>query len=842
MNISGWLENCWQDLRHGGRLLARSPGFFTVATLSLALGIGANTAIFQLLDAVRLRFLPVPHPEQLAELQIAENDHCCSGNFSDRYPNLTYSQWEQIRTHQQAFSGIFAWGDQQFNLASGGEVRHAEGLWVSGDYFKTLGVQPLVGRMLEAEDDRAGCGSAGAVISQAFWQREFGGDAQAIGKKISLDGHPVDVLGVAPASFFGVEVGRNFDVAVPICAEPWINGEDSHLGKRHHWWLAVIGRLKPGWTVAKAASQANAMSRDVFENSVPPNYRPDQAKYYTEYKLTALAAGSGVSSLRDRYAQPLWLLLGLAGLVLLIACANLANLTLARASTREREMAVRLAIGADRGRLIRQLLAESLLLTAIGAVAGAVLAQFLSRYMIAFLTTPNNPLMVDLAGDWRVFGFTAGVAVLTCILFGLTPALRASGAVPASAMRASSRGLTADRGKFGLRRALVISQVALSLVLLVGALLFAGSMRNLLTMDPGFREKNLLITGLDISRANISPARRGAFYRELLEHVRATPGVEQAASAAIVQASGSGWNDGVEIPGEKPGQDSAKRIYPWFDRISPGYFGTMGTPLLAGRDFDERDTPNSPAVAIVNQEFSNKFYHGENPIGKGFRIEASPGEPQPLYQIVGLVKDSKYQSLREKFKPIAYVAASQDKEPGLGTNILVRSTVPLGSLLASVRRTVLEENPEISLEFRVFSSQLRDSLLRERLMATLAGFFGFLAVVLATIGLYGVISYMVARRRSEIGIRMALGANRGDVLALVLREAGMLLAAGLVIGTGLAIAAGRITTSMLFGLKPTDPLTIGLSIALLGVVAMIASFLPAMRAARLEPMLALREE
>jgi putative ABC transport system permease protein len=832
----------WQDIRHGARLLKRSPGFFTVATLSLALGIGANTAIFQLLDAVRLRLLPVPHPEQLAELQIAENEHCCSGNFSAQYSNLTYPQWEQIRSHQQAFSGIFAWSNQDFNLAAGGDVRMARGLWVSGDYFKTLGVQPQIGRMLATEDDRAGCGSPGAVISHAFWQREFGGDAQAIGKKTSLDGHPVEVVGVAPASFFGLDVGHNFDVAVPICAEPWINGEDSHLAKRNHWWLAVIGRLKPGWTVAKATSQAQAMSRDVFENTVPPNYRPDAAKYYTQYKLTALPAGSGVSSLRQRYAEPLWMLLGLAGLVLLIACANLANLTLARASTREREMAVRLAIGADRGRLIRQLLAESLLLTTIGAVAGAVLAQFLSRYMVAFLTTSENPLFVDLGADWRVFGFTAGIAVLTCILFGLTPALRASGTVPASAMRASSRGLTADRGKFGLRRALVISQVALSLVLLVGALLFAGSMRNLLTLDPGFRENNLLITGVDMSRANLPVARRSLFYRELLEHVRATPGVEQAASAGIVQGLGNGWNEAIEIPGEKPGQNGQKRIYPWFDRVSAGYFRTMGTPLVAGRDFDERDTPTSPVVAIVNQEFAKKFYGGENPIGKGFRLEVGPGEPQPLYQIVGLVKDSKYQSLRAPFHPIAYVAASQDKEPGQGTNIIVRSSLPLGPLLAAMRRTMLEQNPEMSLDFRVFHTQLRNSLLRERLMATLSGFFGFLAVVLATIGLYGVMSYMVARRRSEIGIRMALGANKRDVLGLVLREAAMLLAAGLVIGTGLAIAVGRTTSSMLFGLKPTDPLTIGLSITLLAVVAIIASFLPAMRAARLEPMLALREE
>jgi putative ABC transport system permease protein len=831
----------WQDFRHGGRLLKRSPGFFTIATLSLALGIGANTAIFQLLDAVRLRVLPVAHPEQLAELQIAPNDHCCSGNFSDRYPNLTNPQWEQIRAHQQAFSGLLAFGDQRFNLASNGEVRFAEGLWVSGDYFKTLGVQPLMGRMITAEDDRRGCGSAGVVISSAFWRREFGGDAQAIGKKLSLDGRPFEVLGVAAPTFFGLEVGRNFDVAVPLCAEPWVNGESSHLDKRDNWWLAVIGRLKPGWTVQKATAQANAMSRDVFENTVPANYRPEDAKFYTQYKLKAQAASSGVSSLRQRYEEPLWLLLGLAGLVLLIACANLANLTLARASTREREMAVRLAIGADRGRLIRQLLAESLLLTGIGAAAGAVLAQFLSRYMVAFLTTKDNPLFVDLGADWRVFGFTAGIAVLTCVLFGLTPALRASRTVPASAMRASSRGLTADRSKFGLRRALVISQVALSLVLLVGALLFAGSMRNLLTLDPGFRESNLLITGLDLSRTGLPQARRSGFYRDLLEHVRSTPGVEQAASARIVQASGGGWNEAIEIPGEKP--DARKKpVYPWFDLVSAGYFRTLGMQFLTGRDFDERDTPNSPTVAIVSQKFSEDFFGGQNPVGKVFKVKVGPGEPQPLYQIVGMVKNSKYLNLREDFHALVFLAASQDKDPGLGTNILIRSTAPLASLVGAVKQSVLDQNPQISIEFRVMHAQLRESLLRERLMATLSGFFGFLAVVLATIGLYGVMSYMVARRRSEIGIRMALGANRGDVLSLILREAGMLLGVGLVVGVGLTIAAGRTASSLLFGLKPTDPVTIGLSVALLAVVAIVASFLPALRAARLEPMLALREE
>jgi len=832
------MNGLWQDLRHGARLLRLNPGFFTVATLSLALGIGANTAIFQLLDAVQLRLLPVQHPEQLAELTIADNEHCCSGNFSDRRPNFTFAQWEQIRDHQRAFSSIFAWGDTPFNLASGGEVRYVDGLWVSGDFFKTLGVQALAGRLITAEDDHQGCGSPGAVIGYAFWQREFAGDSQAIGKKLSLNGRPVEIVGIAAPGFFGVEVGKNLDVAVPICAEPWINGENSHTAKRHHWWLAVIGRLKPGWTVAKAEAQARAMSPAVFESTVPPIYRPDQAKYYTQYKLTANPAGSGVSSMRQKYQEPLLLLLGIAGLALLIACANLANLMLARASTREREMAIRLAIGANRARLIRQLLAESLLLAVAGALAGAVLASFLSRYLVSFLTTKGNPLFVELGGDWRVFGFMAGLAILTCALFGLTPALRASRAVPASAMRASGRGLTADRSRFGLRRMLVISQVALSLVLLVGALLFVGSLRNLSTLDPGFRENGLLITGIDISRINFPPARRAVLYQELLRRVRGIPGVEGAASTNIVIISGSGWNDGIQILG----QNTQERMVPWFNRISPGYFRTMGTALVAGRDFDDRDTTSAPEVAIVNQEFSRKFLGGANPIGKSFRVLTGPGETQHMYQIVGLVQNSKYQNLREDFKPLAYVAESQNKEPGLGLHFMVRSTLPLGSLMAAVKKTVLDENSQISLQFQVFTTQVRESLLRERLMATLSGFFGFLAVALATVGLYGVISYMVERRRNEIGIRIALGANRANVLNLVLREAGVLLVAGLAIGIGLALAVGRAASSLLFGLQPNDPVTIGASVAGLAVVAIAASLLPAMRAARVEPMVALREE
>jgi putative ABC transport system permease protein len=838
VNTLGLLESGWQDFHYGARLLRLNKGFFAVAALSLALGIGANTAIFQLLDAVRLRMLPVSHPDELAELQIAKNAHCCSGSFSNRRPNFTYAQWQQIREHQQAFSSIFAWGDTTFNLAESGQVRFAQGLWVSGDFFKTLGVQPLLGRLITHEDDVPGCGSPGAVISYAFWQRQFGGDPEVLRKNVWLDGHRLNILGVTPANFYGVEVGRNFDVAVPVCAEPLIAGEDSHLAKRHHWWLAIIGRLKPGWTVNRAAAQASAISPTVFGNTVPPNYRADTAKYYATYNLTAVPAGSGVSSMRKYYEEPLMLLLGIAGVVLLIACSNLANLMLARASTREREMAVRLAIGASRGRLIRQLLAESLLLTLIGAGIGAFLAQFLSRYLVSFLTTADNPVFVELTPDWRVLGFTAALAILTCILFGLTPALRATRTAPSAAMKAAGRGLTADRQRFGLGRMLVIGQIALSLVLLVGALLFVRSLRNLLTLDAGFREDGLLITGIDISRLNLSPVRRAVLYREIVDRLRRTPGVDQAASAGIVQISGDGWNDIIEIFG----QHSAKPLTPWFDRVSAGYFRTMGTPLIAGRDFDDRDTTSSPEVAIVNEQFCNKYLGGKNPLGKQFRILAGSGEAQHVYQIVGLVRNSKYQSLRDNFQPLVFVAETQNKEPGFGINFVVRSSAPLGSLMPAVEQAVLRMNGGISLEFQVFKTQVRESLLRERLMATLSGFFGFLAGVLATVGLYGVIAYMVARRRNEIGIRIALGADRRRIMNLVVKEAGILLAAGLVIGTALAAATARTASSLLYGLRPTDPATIGFAITLLVIVALAASFVPALRASRVEPIEALREE
>ncbi len=836
MNSIGFLETLWHDLRFGARLLRINPVFALVAILSLVLGIGANTAIFQLIDAVRLRTLPVRNPAELAQVEIVDR-HWGSGGFTGRHPDVTNPLWEQIRDRQQAFSSISAWSDQTFNLALGGPARYAQGLYVSGDFFHVLGMQPVAGRLFTPSDDRRGCGTAGAVISYSFWQREFAGDHAAIGKKISLEGHPFEIIGITPPDFSGIEVGRSFDVAVPLCAEPAVKGEDTRLDRRDGWWLAVIGRLKPGWSIARASAHVRALSSSLLEATIPPAYRAEQVKHYMDYRFGVLPAGTGLSSLREDYEEPLWMLLAIAGLVLLIACANLANLMLARAGTREREIAVRLAMGASRSRLIRQLLAESALLAIAGAALGALLSQSLSQFLVAFLSSSNDPLFVDLHPDLRVFAFTAGLAVLTCVIFGLIPVLRATRTSPAVVLKSSGRGMTATRERFGMRRILVVSQVALSLVLLVGALLFTGSLRNLLTLDAGFRQDGILIAELDFSRLNLVKDRRELFKQEMLDRVRAIPGVQSAAEASIIPATGDFWNDYTWIEGSQ-----APKAVSFFSRVTPNYFATLGTPILAGRDFNHHDTPASPLVAVVNEAFVSKLLNGKSPLGRVLHVVVGAGEPARSYEIVGVVKNTKYGDLREEFRPIAFVAERQADKPDQFSNIFVRSSLALGPLVSAEKAALAEINPDIGIDFCVFKTELRNSLLRDRLMATLAGFFGALAVLLASIGLYGVMSYMVVRRTNEIGIRMALGAGRGEVIRIVLREAGVLLAVGGAIGTALALLAGRAAASMLFNLRPYDPPTLALAIGALAFVALAASLAPALRAARMDPMNALRDE
>ena len=513
MNTVKLIDSAWRDLKYGARLLRLNPAFAIVAILSLALGVGANTAIFQLLDAVRIRTLPVKDAGALVEVRIADPVGGRTGQFTGRRPSLTNPLWEQIRDRQQVFSEAFAWSAPTFDLTTGGEARYAQGLWVSGDFFKGLGVPALIGRTLTAADDRRGCASPPAVLSYAFWQREYAGSASVVGATITLDGHSFDIVGVTPASFFGVEVGRSFDVAVPLCAEPVSRGARTAMDKKDVWFLGAMGRLKSGIMLEQARAQLAAISPPIFQTTLP-DYRAEDATHYLQFKIGAYPGGTGISQLRRQYESPLWLLLATTGLVLLIACANLANLMLARATAREREIAVRLAIGASRGRIVRQLLAESLLIAAIGAGCGALLAQWLSRFLVEFLTTDNNRIFVELALDWRIFAFTAALGVVTCAIFGLVPAIRATGAAPGVAMKAGTRGSTDSRERFGMRRALVVAQVALSLVLVVGALLFVRSLRNLMTLDAGFRQDGILVVNLDMRRAGVPEERRTALFAE----------------------------------------------------------------------------------------------------------------------------------------------------------------------------------------------------------------------------------------------------------------------------------------------------------------------------------------
>jgi putative ABC transport system permease protein len=839
------MQTLWQDLRYALRMLVKSPGFAAVAILTLALGIGANAAIFELIDAVRLRTLPVQDPTTLAIVHLNMN-HWGSGNFSGSYSQFTFPLWQQVQKRQEAFSSIAAWGGTQLNLAKGGEVDNAQAIWISGQFFQVLGVQPILGRLIspadDPEDEQAGC--SGAVdLSYAFWQRRYGGDASVIGKTLTLEGHPFPIVGVTPPNFFGVSVGDRFDLAVPICAEPLIHAQYSFITgprPRETWWLALIGRLKPGWTLARAGAQLESFAPAALRETVPPQYDAEGVKHYLGYKLEARPAANGFSNMRQDASDPLYLLLGLSALVLLIACANLANLLLARASAREREVAVRLALGASRARLIRQLLSESALLAVAGTVSGGFLAAALSQALIAFVSTPDNPVFLDMPTDWRVLGFAAALAILTTLLFGLAPALRAGNIAPGSVLKTGGRGMTVGREHFRLQRILVASQVALSVVLLAGALLFARSLQNLMTRNPGFQQNGVLIANLDASPLNLSLEQGPSFEQNLLERIRALPGVAGAAISERSPVSGSSSNDWVlDAKGNHPNGAS------WEDYISPGYFETMEMPVIAGRDFTTSDNAASPKVAIVNQTFVKKFLGGTTrPIGAQIRVWAPPGKPPRYFQVVGLVKDSVYEDMHAPMVPVMYFARAESDEPQLfgGPTLLVRSRVGFAVLLNSVKNEIGSVNPEINIQFKLLRAQIHDSLLQDEQMATLCGFFGGLALLLAAVGLYGVISYTVAQRTNEIGIRMALGSERAGVIRLILGEVAILVAIGLAVGLGLTLAGSKVANSMLFGLKPRDPLTLSLTVLILAAIGFAASFLPARRASRLDPMTALRYE
>jgi predicted permease len=675
-----------------------------------------------------------------------------------------------------------------------------------------------------------------AVVSYAFWQKEFGGATDVTGKVLQLDGHAVPIIGVAARGFSGVEIGRRNDVYVPICARAIIKHDEPAIEARDVWWLAVFGRLKPGTTIEQATAELAGRSRPMFEATVPPHFIPDDAKAYLAFQLNAFPAGTGVSNLRGRYSDSLTVLLSIAGLVLLIACANLANLMLARGAARAREISLRLAIGASRRRVFRQFIAESLLLAGLGAAAGIALALALSRVLVSLLTSDGSPWVFDLSLDWRLVGFTTALAIVACVVFGLLPALRATRTPPGAVLKLSGRGITGDRGRFVVRRLLVVGQIAISLVLVIGSLLFVATLKNLSTADFGFSDKNVLIVDVDLRPAGVAPEAMPTFQQNLVERVRAVPGVTHAASTYIVPVSNSGWNETVVIDGV------TKDGHPDANRVSADFFATMTVPFLAGRNFDQRDRSTTPPVAIVNAAFVAKYMPGPNPIGRSFKILVGPGQPDLTYEVIGEVGNTKYRDLREPLGPIMYFPDTQAPELDPFISLLIKADRDPASMRASVMRAVTDIHPAITMTPQSMTERVQNSLLRERLMAALSGGFAALAVILAAVGLYGLMAYGVARRRNEIGVRVALGATRGRIVNMILRETVWLVGIGVVVGVALAVWSGRAAEALLYGLKASDPRTLSIGIVALAVVAGLASVIPAQRAARLDPTTALRDD
>jgi putative ABC transport system permease protein len=824
-----WLGDAMTDVRYGLRMLSHNRMFTLVAVLSLALGIGANTAIFSLVNGMLLRALPVRDPDALVLLS---------------HGSWTNPIWEQIRGRQRdLFAGAAAWAEESLDLASGGQAEPVNGLLVSGRFFDVLGVPAILGRPLSDVNDRRGSADAmAAVISYGFWQQHFGGASDVIGRTLTLNRVPFTIVGVTPPRFMGPLIGRSFDIAVPLASADLLSkSRESRLDGRSYWWLEIVARLKAGQNVDAATSALRAVQPQIREATLPSGWPPQFLKEYLRDGLTFVPAAQGPGYLRDQYQRPLVTIMAVVGLVLLIACANVANLMLARASARRHELTMRLALGASGGRLARQLLTESLLLAALGALLGLGFAQWGSRLLVSQFSDPSNLLVLDLAPDWRVLGFTTAVTVITALLFGLAPALRARQLAPIEALKEQGRGL-AGAGRHFLGSPLVVAQIALSLVLVVGAGLFVRTFTRLADLDLGFDRDQVLIVNADVHASAVDPAQWSQLFVRLRDAAAAVPGVASAAVSPLTPVSGQGWNDGFEFP-DQPALSERERLA-FMNAVTPGWFATYSSRLVAGRDFTAKDRLGAPPVAIVNQAFVRKFIKGGSAVGRTARQTGRPGHIPPPLAIVGVVQDIAYTSVREPVPPTVFLPMAQlgpDEVWPFGAISVRAAGGSPASLTRGLTAALSKVDPGVSLRFKLLSDQVNAGLVRERVLAMLSGFFGALALLLAGVGLYGVTSYAVSLRRTEIGVRMALGADPRRVLRLVLGRVAVLVACGVAIGTVLSLWVARFVGELLFGLEPRDPATLGGAVVVLVAVGALAAWLPAWRAARIDPSEVLRE-
>ncbi len=862
-----------QDLRYGLRMLAKNPGFTTVAVVTLALGIGANTAIFSLIDAVLLKMLPVQNPQQLVLLDWAShgwpNDimHSLSGNaYQDKSGRSTstsfsYAAYEQIRDRNQVFSGVLALAasESPLNIGYKGEPGRADGELVSGTFFPTLGIQPILGRALTPDDDRIGASPA-AVISYGYWERRFGRDPAILGRTITVNSVPFSIVGVSPPEFYGVQPGRAVEVWLPLHTQPQVEpnwspeppGEEagtvpqpaaaSLFEARDNWWALIMGRLKPGVSEQQVRAEMDVLLQQSMAADVKPTTKAETIPHL------GLESGSkGLDYLRGEFSEPLLILMTVVGLVLLIACANVANLLLARATSRQKEIAVRLAIGAGRWRLVRQLLTESVLLAALGGVLGLVLAFWGTDLLVALMASGRQPISLSVTPDLRVLAFTVAVSLLTGVLFGLSPALRNTRVDLTPALKESAGTLPGvTQGKRGLRlglgKALVVTQVALSLLLLVGAGLFVRTLTNLENVNMGFNQRNLLLFGIDPTQDGYKGQRLADFYRELTRRLEALPGVRSVTMSSNTLIAGGVTIDGVYIQGytPKPGERD-DQLETYVNAVGPRFFETMGIPLILGRGIGGGDTDRAPRAAVVNEKFVRQYLGGENPLGRrfGFGDKKTSGD----IEIIGVAADAKYSDLRKEVPPTVYAPSLQDLKFRGATHFEVRTAGDPLEMAPAVRRVARDLDPNLALyEVKSEVEQIDQAVFQERLFARLTSFFGMLAALLACVGVYGIMAFAVTRRTREIGIRMALGASRREILQMVLRETLLLVAIGTAAGILIALGAVRLIASLLYGLKPADPLTIAVATLLMLAAAALAGYVPARRASRVDPMVALRYE